>query len=371
MARTLLCCLALLFILLGCAVNSVGPTSLPTEMPPAATARPSPGGATVGGPTTTPVPGGLSQDQVATLESLRQGDAYPLYTMHYRGAYESVASSQDGAGPLADTVHPAALPAWSCSLFAALADAEGMHYGRNFDWEYSPALLLFTDPPDGYASVSMVDIAYLIGPDSVAHLAELPLEQRRSLLRAPFWPFDGMNEHGLVVGMAAVSDSRPPYDPHKASMDSLGIIREMLDHARDVDEAVGLVQQYNLRWEGGPPLHYLIADASGRAVLLEFIEGEMVVLPQAEPWHLATNHLRALAEETGAWSCWRYDHLLQRLSEAGGRLSRGDALALLQQVAQPGTQWSVVYGISSGEVTVAMGRAYDRAHVFRLDRVGE
>ena len=36
-------------------------------------------------------------------------------------------------------------------------------FGRNFDWRYSPALLLFTDRPaaGGYASVSMVDIAYL------------------------------------------------------------------------------------------------------------------------------------------------------------------------------------------------------------------
>ena len=36
-----------------------------------------------------------------------------------------------------------------------------MFYGRNFDWEFSPALLLFTDPPDGYASVSMVDLTFL------------------------------------------------------------------------------------------------------------------------------------------------------------------------------------------------------------------
>jgi Flp pilus assembly protein TadD len=33
-----------------------------------------------------------------------------------------------------------------------------MFYGRNFDWDFSPALLLFTNPPDGYASVSRGDL---------------------------------------------------------------------------------------------------------------------------------------------------------------------------------------------------------------------
>ena len=45
-----------------------------------------------------------------------------------------------------------------------------MVYGRNFDWQYSPALLLFTNPPDGYASVSMVDIEYLVGAENTEGL---------------------------------------------------------------------------------------------------------------------------------------------------------------------------------------------------------
>jgi len=35
-------------------------------------------------------------------------------------------------------------------------------------------------------------------------------------------------------------------------------------------------------------------------------------------------------------------------------------------VAQPGTQWSVVYGLTSGQVDVVMGRHYERVHTFRL-----
>ena len=47
-----------------------------------------------------------------------------------------------------------------------------MLLGRNFDWYEHPALILFTDPPDGYASVSMVDISYLGVKGDIEQLTE-------------------------------------------------------------------------------------------------------------------------------------------------------------------------------------------------------
>jgi len=309
-------------------------------------------------PSVAPSAGDLTEDEVATLGSLEKIDDYPLYTMRFHGAYDQYRE------------RASALPsgqAWACSLFAAMGDAEDMVYGRNFDWEYSPALLLFTDPPDGYASVSMVDIAYLIEKDQAKSLADLPLAEREPLLAAPFWPFDGMNEHGLVVGMAAVPESEMPNDPGKETIGSLAVIREILDHARDVDEAVAIMESYNIAWAGGPPLHYLFADASGHAALVEFHEGEMVVIPNHAPFHLATNHLRVSA--TGDGGCRRYNTLDERLAETTGRLAPQEAVDLLEDVAQEGTQWSIVYGFSSGDVRVAMGCEYDDVHAFHLNLV--
>jgi hypothetical protein len=309
---------------------------------------------------------------VATLSSLEQVDDYPLYTMHYYGAYNQTVSSAEDVKWLVSANLPnlnltALPPAWACSLFAALGDADNMFYGRNFDWEYSPAVLLFTDPPDGYVSVSMVDIAYLgFGGTKAGTLTNLPLIERRALLNAPFMPFDGMNEHGLVVGMAAVPGSEMPYDRDKETIDSLLVIRKMLDHASNVDEAVAILQSYNIRWGGGPPLHYLIADSSGRSVLVEFYEGEMVMIPNETPWHLATNHLRAIAGETGHSGCWRYDRIYQRLTETEGQLAAQDAIDLLAEVSQEETQWSIVYGMNTGDVNVAMGQQYDNLHIFHL-----
>lgn len=304
---------------------------------------------------TSPASSRLTDDEIAALSSLEKVDDHPLYTMRYVGGYNQYRAGTD-----------AGAPPWACSLFAAMGDPDDMQYGRNFDWEYSPALLLFTDPPDGYASVSMVDIGYLVDEDQVLSLTDLPLAERESLLAAPFWPFDGMNEHGLVVGMAAVPESDMPTDPDKETLDSLAIIREMLDHARDVDEAVAIMEEYNIDWGSGPALHYLVADALGHAVLVEFHTGEMVVLPNEGPYHLATNHLRN--EATGNGGCWRYATLDDRLSETKGQLTSQDAVALLEDVAQDMTQWSIVYGISTGDVRVAMGIDYNDVHIFHLDR---
>jgi hypothetical protein len=355
--------LAVLLILLLAGCGQGAPTAVPSPLAaaPAATLPPSPRPA----PTATAEarPDGLSAAAAATLGSLEQVDDYPLYTMQYQGGYQRPVLSLMPAGPLAP------VRAWACSLFAALGDEGGRLYGRNFDWQFSPALLLFADPPDGYASVSMVDIAYLGFDGSRAGtVLDLPLGQRRGLLEAPLWPFDGMNEHGLVVGMAAVPPGGMVPDPGKGTIGSLGIIREILDQARDVDEAVGIFQRTNVDMEGGPPLHYLVADRSGRSVLVEFYQGEMIVLPNEGPWHLVTNFLRS-SVDSAAGECWRYDRIEQSLSQAAGRLDTGQAMDLLSQVAQDGTQWSVVYGLSSGEIQVAMGREYEGRHTFHLPLV--
>ncbi|MBM4460676.1 MAG: linear amide C-N hydrolase, partial [Chloroflexi bacterium] len=258
---------------------------------------------------------------------------------------------------------------FACSLFAALGDAEDRLFGRNFDWRYSPALLLFTDRPaaGGYASISMVDLAYFSFGDQVKDLTTLPLAARRPLLDAPGWPFDGMNAAGVAVGMAAVPQADERHDPGKPSIDSLAVMREILDRAGNVDEAVAILKGYNIAWEDGPPLHYLVADRGGRAALVEFYGGEIAVLLNAGPWHAMTNFTRSAVAGDAAGQCHRYDTLIRRLTDTSGTLSSRGALGLLQAVAQTdSTQWSVVYGMSTGRVEVVMGRSYGQVYTFRL-----
>jgi hypothetical protein len=314
--------------------------------------------------------GGLTPDQATTLASLQKVDDYPLYTMRYYGSLPPTASA---LRPSASQV-TAPDARWACSLYAALGDADGRLFGRNFDWRFSPGLLLFTEPPDGYASVSMVDLEYFGVSDRITGRLlvdplQLSLGDRRALLDAPAMPFDGMNSAGVAVGMAALPEADTRHDPGKASIGSIAVIREILDHAGTVDEGVAILKRWNIDFEGGPPLHYLVADRSGAAALVEFHGGQIVVLPAKGGWLAATNFVLSAAWGDGTGQCPRYDVLVRKLTATSGILSGGAARALLQSVSQPigsKTQWSVVYNLSQGQVEVVMGRRYDRVRTFRL-----
>jgi len=316
----------------------------------------------------------FSDQEISTLSSLKQVDDYPLYTMHFSGAYEHDADALQSINrfrkiDLKPVYSAESTVLSSCSLFAALGKKDGMVYGRNFDWKFSPALLLFTDPPDGYASVSMVDIAYL-GFTRGRYLCDLPIVKRRALLDAPFLPFDGMNEWGLVVAMAAVPGGNLDYTPGKEVISCILVIRKILDKAKTVEEAVAIIGSYNIDM-GGLRLHYLIADASGKAALVEFYRKQMHIFPNEHPWHLATNFQVAAISGSPQEKCRRYDKMGQKLIESQGALSSDDAMALLKSVSKWNTEWSIVYGMGTGLVTVAMNRKFGEVHRFHLGHLKE
>jgi hypothetical protein len=276
-----------------------------------------------------------------SLATLRQLDDHPLWTMRYAGGYDRMKS-------LADP--PPAAP-FGCSLFAT-NDAANPLFARNFDWDPNPAMLLFTTPPDGYASVAMVDLSYL-------GVTDLSGGDRARLADAPLLPFDGMNAKGLAIGLAAVPDARAGATPGRPTVGGVRIIRLVLDKAATVEEAVAIFERNNIDFSGGPPLHYLVADATGKSVVIEFVDGEVV----AQPARTAVNFTMAGADEQARQADQRY-------RTANGGLSRiadwHGALDLLGQVVQGHTQWSVVYGLRSGEVHVATDKKFDRVHTFDL-----
>ncbi|UCC75740.1 MAG: linear amide C-N hydrolase, partial [Anaerolineales bacterium] len=154
----------------------------------------------------------------------------------------------------------------------------------------------------------------------------------------------------------------------KVSLDSLLVIRVLLDYAQDVEEAIALLHNYNVYFHG-PPLHYLLADASGHSAVVEFVDGDMRVLRNRQPWQVSTNFVVSEAQPQGSDSeCWRYNRVYEELKGVEGGLSDEEAVALLKSVSQGNTIWSLVYNLSSGDVRVAMAQKYDQVHLFRLDR---
>jgi choloylglycine hydrolase len=168
-------------------------------------------------------------------------------------------------------------------------------------------------------------------------------------------PFDGMNDQGLAVGMAAVPTDEQHIDQNKQSIDSLVFIREILDHAQNVDEAIAIIEKYNILWGNGPPLHYLIADRKGNSVLVEYYQGKLNLIRNVNHWHVATNFLVTPVEAEPSGICDRYDRVEKKMDDSGGVLTNQEGLDLLHSVKQPITQWSVLYGMTSGEIRITMG----------------
>lgn len=111
--------------------------------------------------------------ELKTLGSIEKVNDYPLYTMTYDGDYgidefiEQGGASNDGEliefvvnrimKGLPITIE---LPDLACSTFNATTAEGDAIFGRNFDLEYSPGMLVRCDPDDGYASVSMVNLGF-------------------------------------------------------------------------------------------------------------------------------------------------------------------------------------------------------------------
>ncbi|PZG00220.1 carcinine hydrolase/isopenicillin-N N-acyltransferase family protein [Micromonospora deserti] len=293
-------------------------------------------------PSTAGIPTASRQDAgevERTLASLRKVDDLPLYEMTYVGAYDPTAGTD---------ASPQAKP-FGCSLFAAAGDPARPLFARNFDWDANPALVLRTDPPDGYATISVVDMSYLgVGAD--------PSGDRR-LLNAPLLPFDGMNERGLAVGLAADDGARAIRDPGKPTVGSVRILRLVLDRAATVDEAVAVFERYNVDFDGGPALHYLLADAGGASAVVEFVDGRMRVEQGRGGWRALTNVPVVGVAEERRREDHRYGTIAAALDRAGGVVDASAAFEILRDVRQGHTRWSVTYGLRGGEVrlTTATG----------------
>ena len=192
--------------------------------------------------------GVLLYNPVRTLATLEKVDDFPLYVMHYKGTYLFDIFVEEGVewGPY-QRVYKAVNPD-ACTSFAAPTADGDVVFGRNLDWSHRSSLLLFADPPGGYASVSLVDLYYL----GLEGMQEIPWSKRAVLLGTPYAAIDGMNECGVAIAQNAVPERNTPKDPNKPTLLNSQIIRLVLDYAKDVEEALTLIQQYNVEFAGPP-----------------------------------------------------------------------------------------------------------------------
>lgn len=179
----------------------------------------------------------MFRNELGTLQSIQRIDDTSLFTMDFKGDYGFDEFLETGASTDTELVNFITrqllkgipmqfdLPDLGCSTFAArLADGTPI-FGRNFDMYYSPALFVTTRPENGYASISMVNLAYIgFGED------KLPTNLKDSImtLAAPYVPLDGVNEKGLAVGVLLIDTEPTDQRTDKVDITTTTAIRMML-----------------------------------------------------------------------------------------------------------------------------------------------
>lgn len=122
--------------------------------------------------------------------------------------------------------------------------------------------------------------------------------------------------------------------------------------------------------------HYLIADASGKSVIVEYWDGALQTVETEAPYQIASNFIayQGLHIGEGYSEFERYDAVEQAIEANHGVLSMEQAVTILKNVGvregvEDKLQWSVVYNLSTREGTIFAHRNTANQISFALDPI--
>ncbi len=173
----------------------------------------------------------------------------------------------------------------NCSAFMATTPADDVLFARNYDFDKTNVCITICDSPGKgrYKSFSTVDLNY-VGMDTEKDVEGLM--DKITCFAASYAPLDGMNEVGLSCGIfmsyqgedLALNDSgtvaTDQNDPNKKNITSTTMQRMILDYCATVDEAVEMISSFNLHDSAKSSFHYMLADATGKSAILEWLPAE-------------------------------------------------------------------------------------------------
>lgn len=249
---------------------------------------------------------------------------------------------------------------FGCSAFAAVTPDGDHLFGRNFDLLETDTLLIYSHPEGAYESIGIADLGilgvgqtYPINPDS-------PLG-KFVMVVTPYVIVDGMNEKGVGAGILTLNSVDMSQDKGNPDLAVFCAIRGILDTCASVDEALALLGSYDIYSDLGN-YHLFITDRSGKYVVVEWLEGEMVVTEHP----CCTNSIIAPGKyyDTGI-----PDSRKSTIEEALGDehiVSAEEAMEILDKVkdiAAP-TEWSCIYNLDDFTVSICLDGDFTTVYTF-------
>jgi hypothetical protein len=320
----------------------------------------------------------LVKDYVRTLQSLRRVPGTNVFVMDYYVDYHldkirdrgmDVRNIEDGCTatlfpeyiqPIANRLKRAYMPKEirvveergdHCSTVALRSKNGDVFFGRNFDFFNDACLILRVHDRQGLASIAVIDLAPL--NLNRADLDQTSLLDRLPLLFAPYYVMDGVNRHGVAVADMAVEPAKPPVNPKHRDVILATLQRMILDYAKDADEAVALARAYNVHFVVTPE-HFMVADASGRSRIIEFIGGAIRVTPGEGPWQVCTNDIAwKKSESERDRTCRRYRDGSDAAEKLAGKFDYDAAQRVARSMSvDKWTMWTSVYDLKTRQIRV-------------------
>ena len=258
--------------------------------------------------------------------------------------------------------------AFGCSTISVANADGGYFFGRNFDWQTCDTLVIAAYPEEGYASIATVNLDFI--KQGAGFTANFLTDEMMSIA-ALYAPLDGMNEKGLCVSVNMIQDRATiQQDTGKPDITTTTAIRLMLDKAANVEEALALLEEYDLHASMNYMIHFAIADNSGSSVAVEYINNEMLVTETP----ILTNFYLAEGEKQGVGtqqSHTRFDILTETLKE-NSSMTALEVRDALDSVSKDNfgefesTEWSVVFDLSALTATYYFRENYKSGYYCQL-----
>ena len=259
---------------------------------------------------------------------------------------------------------------YGCSSLVARSPEGAVLMGRNFDFPFGAGIILHCRPRHGYESITTFNADfYGFGegwrPEGFAN--------QYLALAGLFFALDGINEKGLAVADLMAGDAAVTHqDSGKPAMTTTSAIKLLLNRAATVDEAIALLRSIDMHSDIGSAHHYAIADASGRSVVVEYVDDEIVVVesPACANHYLCDAKLNVGLYEGDD----RYDYLCARYAETGGTMDRQSLSSAIATVSSPdnepylGTVWTMLMDLTNPSVTYWSRRHFDKPFRFTLGK---
>lgn len=271
-------------------------------------------------------------------------------------------------------------PNYGCSAFATVSDGHIL-MGRNYDFKRdTSAMLVYCTPKDGYKSVALAAL------DNIsANQPDISMAKKLACLTAPFICLDGMNEKGVSIAVLTLDSEPVNQDTGKQKIFTTLAIRLVLDRAATTQEAVELLDSYDMFATSGRDYHFFVTDADGDSRVIEYD-------PEQEGRPLRWTAMPAI---TNFYGCYadrvkpnqrngiyghgkeRYDAIMDVLArrDPDGNIPADTAWQALQAAAQDpspndvtsNTQWSLVYDDTGLTAQIALRRHWDDVLYYDLN----